>query len=87
LEGRNISDMTMTLLRSQLGIVSQEPVLFDRTIADNIAYGDTSRDVEMQEIIEAAKNANIHTFITSLPQVSVPIYRFSATLLVYFYYI
>lgn len=59
----------MTLLRSQMGIVSQEPVLFDRTIADNIAYGDTSREVEMQEIIEAAKNANIHNFITSLPQV------------------
>jgi ABC-type multidrug transport system fused ATPase/permease subunit len=86
LEGRNISDMTMTLLRSQLGIVSQEPVLFDRTIADNIAYGDTSRDVEMQEIIEAAKNANIHNFITSLPQVRSNTKRFpGATLATSFY--
>jgi len=63
--------MKMTLLRSQLGIVSQEPVLFDRTIGDNIAYGDTSREVQMQEVIEAAKNANIHNFITSLPQVRI----------------
>jgi ATP-binding cassette, subfamily B (MDR/TAP), member 1 len=69
LDGRDISDLRLTTLRSQLGIVSQEPVLFDRTIADNIAYGDNSRDVDMQEIIEAAKNANIHNFITSLPQV------------------
>jgi len=74
--------MTMTLLRSQLGIVSQEPVLFDRTIADNIAYGDTSRDVEMQEIIEAAKNANIHNFITSLPQVRSNTKRFPGATLV-----
>ncbi|CAB3362047.1 Hypothetical predicted protein [Cloeon dipterum] len=68
LDGRDISDMKMTLLRSNLGIVSQEPVLFDRTIADNIAYGDTSRDVSMPEVIEAAKKANIHNFISTLPQ-------------------
>ncbi|XP_059476187.1 ATP-dependent translocase ABCB1 [Neocloeon triangulifer] len=68
LDGRDISDMQMTALRSNLGIVSQEPVLFDRTIADNIGYGDTSREVDITEIIEAAKNANIHNFITSLPQ-------------------
>lgn len=56
-------------LRKQLGIVSQEPVLFDRTIADNIAYGDNEREVEMSDIIEAAKQANIHEFISSLPLV------------------
>jgi len=60
----------MRLLRLQLGIVSQEPVLFDRTIAENIAYGDNSRKVPMAEIIEAATQANIHNFITSLPAVS-----------------
>lgn len=54
-------------LRSNLGIVSQEPVLFDRTIAENIAYGDNSRTVSMNEIIECATLANIHTFVTNLP--------------------
>ena len=53
-----------------MGIVSQEPILFDRTIAENIAYGDNSRNVPKHEIIEAAKNSNIHTFVTSLPLVS-----------------
>lgn len=60
----------MKRLRAELGIVSQEPVLFDRTIADNIAYGDNSRTVTMAEIVEAAKQANVHSFITSLPAVS-----------------
>nr|CAD7429696.1 unnamed protein product [Timema monikensis] len=67
LDDRDISSLTMSSLRSQLGIVSQEPVLFDRTIADNIAYGDNNREVSMDEIIQAAKEANIHTFISSLP--------------------
>ena len=49
--------------------MSQEPVLFDASIRDNIAYGDNSREVSMAEIIEAARNANIHGFIESLPQV------------------
>ena len=57
-------------LRSQIGIVSQEPILFDRSIAENIAYGDNSRVVTMDEIIQAAKGANIHNFIASLPDVS-----------------
>lgn len=53
-----------------VGIVSQEPVLFDMSIKDNIAYGDNNRtDIPMEEIIEAAKNANIHDFIQKLPQV------------------
>ncbi|XP_047041195.1 multidrug resistance protein homolog 49-like isoform X1 [Helicoverpa zea] len=64
----NRSGMTLPRLRRQLGVVQQEPVLFDRTLAENIAYGDNSRSVSMHEIIEAAKAANIHTFISSLPQ-------------------
>uniref|UniRef100_A0A8C2FUP2 ATP-binding cassette sub-family B member 5 n=1 Tax=Cyprinus carpio TaxID=7962 RepID=A0A8C2FUP2_CYPCA len=56
-------------LRSQIGIVSQEPVLFDCSLAENIAYGDNSRKVSQQEIEEAAKAANIHSFINGLPQV------------------
>lgn len=53
-----------------MGIVSQEPILFDYSIRENIAYGDNSREVPMDEIVEAAKMANIHNFISSLPQVS-----------------
>ena len=53
-----------------VGIVSQEPVLFDMSIRENIAYGDNSRnDIPIEEIIEAAKNANIHNFIENLPEV------------------
>ena len=58
------------MVRSHLGIVSQEPVLFDRTLAQNIAYGDNTRDVSMDEVVEAARKANIHSFIADLPQVS-----------------
>nr|DBA25042.1 TPA: hypothetical protein GDO54_012615 [Pyxicephalus adspersus] len=55
-------------LRSQIGIVSQEPVLFDCSISENIAYGDNSRVVSMEEIQQAAKAANIHSFIEELPE-------------------
>ncbi|XP_066997611.2 ATP-dependent translocase ABCB1 [Anabrus simplex] len=67
LDERDVSTVLMASLRSQLGIVSQEPVLFDRTIAENIAYGDNSREVPLSEIMAAARNANIHNFIASLP--------------------
>ncbi|KAI4456368.1 atp-binding cassette sub-family b [Holotrichia oblita] len=63
----NLKNIKVTALRSHLGIVSQEPNLFDRTIEENIAYGDNQRVVTQAEIIEAAKNANIHSFISSLP--------------------
>ena len=59
--------MSLENLRSKLGIVSQEPVLFERTIAENIAYGDNSREVSLDEIMDAAKQANAHSFIISLP--------------------
>lgn len=64
-------DLTLKDLRSRLSIVSQEPVLFNRSIAENIAYGDNTRTVPMQEIIEAAKIANVHNFVTQLPEVFV----------------
>lgn len=57
-------------MRQSIGFVQQEPILFDRTIEENIAYGDNSRQPSMDEIIEAAKQANIHSFIVSLPMVN-----------------
>ncbi|CAF3161370.1 unnamed protein product [Rotaria sp. Silwood2] len=63
-----LSTLNLQWWRSQIGFVSQEPILFDATIRENIAYGDTSRVVSMEEIEHAAKSANIHEFITNLPQ-------------------
>lgn len=68
-DGQDIRQLNLRWYRRQLGIVSQEPTLFDCSIAENIAYGDTSRVVPMAEIIQAAKDANIHTFVANLPQV------------------
>ena len=70
LEGTNLKDLNLSWLRRQIGIVSQEPVLFDASIAENICYGALYREVSDQEVIEAAKSANIHNFIVSLPMVS-----------------
>jgi ATP-binding cassette subfamily B (MDR/TAP) protein 1 len=50
-----------------MGLVSQEPVLFEGSISDNIAYGDVRKDVPMDDIIQVAQKANIHKFITTLP--------------------
>ncbi|KAJ2945156.1 hypothetical protein O0L34_g9219 [Tuta absoluta] len=62
-----VSDMRLSTLRRNLGIVSQEPVLFDRSIKENIAYGDNTRLVPIEEIVNAAKAANVHSFIAALP--------------------
>ena len=67
IEKNNIKALNLPWIRSKLGLVSQEPVLFDRTIADNIKYGDNERDVSMEEVLEAARKANIHSFVSSLP--------------------
>ncbi|CAF3084747.1 unnamed protein product [Rotaria sp. Silwood2] len=68
-DSKDIRSLNLHWYRSQIGIVSQEPVLFDMSIRENIAYGDNSRsDIPMDEIIKAAKNANIHDFIQRLPK-------------------
>ena len=51
-----------------MGIVQQEPVLFNLSIRDNIAYGENSREVTQEEIERAARMANIHDVIISLPK-------------------
>ncbi len=52
-----------------MALVSQEAVLFDISIRDNIKYGDLTRDVSEDEVILAARRANIHEFISSLDEV------------------
>jgi len=62
LDGVDIKTLNVRWLRSQLGLVAQEPVLFMGTVAENIAYG--KEGATKEEIEEAAKMANAHTFIT-----------------------
>ena len=64
-DGKDVRSLTLKSLRSAIGIVQQDVYMFGGTIRENIAYG--KPDATMEEIIEAAKNANIHDFIVSLP--------------------
>ncbi|KAL5006626.1 hypothetical protein ScPMuIL_015432 [Solemya velum] len=67
-DGHKLTSLNLKWLREQIGVVFQEPSLFNYSIAKNIAYGDNSRDVPMDEIISAARRANIHEFIHSLAE-------------------
>uniref|UniRef100_A0AAR2KXU6 ATP-binding cassette, sub-family B (MDR/TAP), member 11a n=1 Tax=Pygocentrus nattereri TaxID=42514 RepID=A0AAR2KXU6_PYGNA len=67
IDGHPSHGVNVPFLRSQIGIVSQEPVLFDCTIAENIQYGDNLRSVSMEEVVEASKKAYLHDFVMSLP--------------------
>ncbi|KAL7100804.1 hypothetical protein ACP275_08G017700 [Erythranthe tilingii] len=66
LDGVAIDKLQLKWLRSQMGLVSQEPALFATSIKENILFG--KEDASMEEVIEAAKAANAHNFITQLPQ-------------------
>ena len=65
IDGKDVRTLTLKSLRSQIGMVQQDVYLFAGTIRDNIAYGKPG--ASMDEIIEAAKRANIHDFIRELP--------------------
>ncbi|CAH1394574.1 unnamed protein product [Nezara viridula] len=67
IDGYDIYDINVRYLRSQMGFVSQKPVLFDMTIKENILYG-LEEEVTMDKVIEAAKLANIHDCIMNFPQ-------------------
>ncbi|VAH10115.1 unnamed protein product [Triticum turgidum subsp. durum] len=67
LDGVEIINLKLSWLRDQMGLVSQEPVLFNDTIRANIAYG-KHEEVTEEEIAAAAKAANAHEFISSMPQ-------------------
>ena len=70
MDKRDLHQLNIQWLRSKIGLVSQEPVLFDGSIADNIRYGDLSREISDEEVEAAASAANIHNFIMSQPMVS-----------------
>jgi ATP-binding cassette subfamily B protein len=66
LDGEELRDYSRKFLRQQIGIVEQEPFLFSRSIAENIAYG-VGRDISQDDIEKAAKAAAIHDVILSFP--------------------
>ena len=65
IDGKDVRTLSLKSLRSQIGMVQQDVYLFSGTIRDNIAYGRPG--ASMDEIIEAARRANIHDFISELP--------------------
>ncbi len=65
IDGQNIAQVTQDSIREAIGFVPQEPILFHRTLMENIRYG--SRDATDEEVIEAAKKAHCHEFISRLP--------------------
>ncbi|MBD2103402.1 ABC transporter transmembrane domain-containing protein [Leptolyngbya sp. FACHB-261] len=66
IDGVDVRSVTLRSLRRQIGIVPQETILFTGTIAQNIAFGQDSFD--LQKVQEAAQIANAHDFISALPQ-------------------
>jgi len=66
IDGHDIRNVTMESLRGQIGIVTQQTILFNETVRNNIAYGDIKKSDE--EIINAAKSANAYPFIKNLPE-------------------
>ncbi len=65
IDGHDIRDLTQRSLREKIGIVTQQTILFDDTIRNNIAYG--RPDLPLESVIEAAKAAHAHDFVIALP--------------------
>ncbi|XP_019512150.1 PREDICTED: bile salt export pump [Hipposideros armiger] len=68
IDGHDSKKVNVEFLRSNIGIVSQEPVLFACSIMDNIKYGDNTKEIPMEKVIEASKQAQLHDFVMSLPE-------------------
>lgn len=66
IDGHDVRDLTIASLRAHVGLVLEEPFLFSESLRDNIAFG--RPDASMEEIIEAAKAAGVHSFASELPQ-------------------
>lgn len=65
IDGVSINKLQVNWLRSQMGLVSQEPALFATSIKENILFG--KEDASMDEVVEAAKASNAHNFISQFP--------------------
>ena len=68
IDGRNLKNYNLKWLRTRIGVVNQEPILFATTIKENIRFG--KEDATDEEIVWASKNANAHDFIMTLPDVT-----------------
>ena len=66
IDGQNIAEVTLNSLRDTVALVPQDPILFHRTLLENIRYG--NRDASNEDVIEAARQANCHDFIMDLPE-------------------
>lgn len=69
-DGCDVREVQLQSLRRLISLVSQEPTLFNMTIRDNIVYGLGEQEVPNDTVISVARQANIHDFISALPQVS-----------------
>lgn len=67
IDGNDVKSMDVKSMRDHIGVVSQEPLLFDDTIAENIARGKVGEPATQDEIEAAAKAANAYSFIQTLP--------------------
>jgi ATP-binding cassette, subfamily B (MDR/TAP), member 1 len=77
LDGRDVKTLNLAWLRKQIGVVSQEPVLFATSIEDNIRFGNP--DSTLEEIISAAKEADADGFINKLPEVKTMFHDMNST--------
>lgn len=68
-DGRDVRCVNLAFLRSKIGLVFQEPILFEGTIYDNIVYGSDTGLITTGDVERAAKTANIHDFISNLEKV------------------
>ena len=67
IDGKDLRTLNVSWLRSRIGLVSQEPVLFTGSIEENIRFGKS--DATLEEVQQAARMANAHDFIMALPEV------------------
>ena len=66
IDGKDLREVTLHSLRAQIGLVTQETMLFDETVRANIAYG--RGDIPLERVVEAARAAHAHEFISLLPE-------------------
>ena len=87
LDEKEIQNLDLNWLRSKIGIVLQDSMLFSDTIFNNISYGDETplNPKKIKRIIFSAKLANAHSFISSLP-LSFLFYFFKFIIFIYYYF-